>query len=315
MKKEILITGQIDKDVYSAVLEQTRNLTAADELNLRINSSGGNALDGLAIFDALSALPCKISAEILGVCASAATIVAAAATERMMSENALWMVHRAWLPVMGNADALREAAGLLEKIDARMVSIYAGITNRPESEIRSDIARDNYMSATAALSGGWITKVTGSDASAEAPTFDTMVADLKAHLSEPPKAHFSLAELCSMCANLFRSEEQKKEASAAAKLEELKVEHEKLSAELAAAKAAAAAAQEELKNKEQNILEREQLAVAAALKNIGADADNLPEPAEKQHDPKAENKKIFDIGMQSGLSAAIDAMYRTGAGA
>lgn len=309
MKKEILISGTINKELFASIMEQTQGLTAADEIILKINSNGGNAFDGLAIYDALTALPCKISVEILGVCASAATIVAAAGSTRLMSPRALWMVHRAWVPVCGNVDDLKRAVELLEKIDARMVEIYASITGRTSTEITAAIAADNYMSAETALAGGWVTGISGG-ADENARAYDDLCEEVKAQLSAPPEAHFTLAELVQRCSNLFRSDAQKQEISATAKLKELQASYEKLTGELEAARAAAAAAQEELTKKEASILEREQLAVAAALKNIGADADSLPPAKEPTGEPSATPANIIDIGSRGGLSAALDYIYR-----
>ena len=74
MNKEILIAGEISRETFVEIMEESSGLTAADNLILKINSEGGSAFDGLAIYDALKNLPCSRTAEILGVCASAATL-------------------------------------------------------------------------------------------------------------------------------------------------------------------------------------------------------------------------------------------------
>lgn len=308
MNKEILIAGEISRETFVKIMEESSGLTAADNLILKINSEGGSAFDGLAIYDALKNLPCSRTAEILGVCASAATLVAAACETRIIAPGAIWMVHRSHIPVSGNVDDLATAAALLEKIDARMVEIYVAITGRAADAIRADISTENFMSAQTALAGGWVTAI-AAEASSGVAAFDELMQQVRAKLETPPTSHFSLAELIARAGDMFRSEEAKTERKASAELAALKADFESVSAQLAAARADADAARAELEKMEAVIAEREQLAVAAALKNIGVNADDLPAPAEPEARRDVNSADILKIGAEQGLSAAISAWY------
>lgn len=308
MNKEILIAGEISRETFVKIMEESSGLTAADNLILKINSEGGSAFDGLAIYDALKNLPCSRTAEILGVCASAATLVAAACETRIIAPGAIWMVHRSHIPVSGNVDDLATASALLEKIDARMVEIYAAITGRDADAIRADISTENFMSAQTALAGGWVTAI-AAEASSGVAAFDELMQQVRAKLETPPTSHFSLSELIARAGDMFRSEEAKTERKASAELAALKADFESVSAQLAAARADADAARAELEKMEAVIAEREQLAVAAALKNIGVNADDLPAPAEPEARRDVNTADILKIGAEQGLSAAISAWY------
>ena len=309
MNKTILIAGEISRDTFVRIIEESAGLTAADSLTIRINSEGGSAFDGLAIYDALKKLPCSRIAEILGVCASAATLVAAACETRIIAPGAIWMVHRSHIPVSGNVDDLATASALLEKIDARMVEIYASITGRDAESIRADISTENFMSAQTALAGGWVTAIAPQDAAEPAAAFDDLMQQVRAKLATPPAAHFSLSDLLARAGDMFRSEESKSERKATAELAALKADFESVSAQLAAARADADAASAELEKMEAAIAEREQFAVAAALKNIGVNADDLPAPAEPEARQTVSPADIRKIGAEQGLSAAISAWY------
>lgn len=308
MNKEILIAGEISRETFVKIMEESSGLTAADNLILKINSEGGSAFDGLAIYDALKNLPCSRTAEILGVCASAATLVAAACETRIIAPGAIWMVHRSHIPVSGNVDDLATASALLEKIDARMVEIYVAITGRDADAIRADISTENFMSAQTALAGGWVTAI-AAEASSGVAAFDELMQQVRAKLETPPTSHFSLSELIARAGDMFRSDEAKTERKASAELAALKADFESVSAQLAAARADSDAARAELEKMEAVIAEREQLAVAAALKNIGVNADDLPAPAEPETRRDVNTADILKIGAEQGLSAAISAWY------
>lgn len=308
MNKEILIAGEISRETFVKIMEESSGLTAADNLILKINSEGGSAFDGLAIYDALKNLPCSRTAEILGVCASAATLVAAACETRIIAPGAIWMVHRSHIPVSGNVDDLATASALLEKIDARMVEIYVAITGRDADAIRADISTENFMSAQTALAGGWVTGI-AAEASSGVAAFDELMQQVRVKLETPPTSHFSLAELIARAGDMFRSDEAKTERKASVELAALKADFESVSAQLAAARADADAARAELEKMEAVIAEREQLAVAAALKNIGVNADDLPAPAEPEVRRDVNHADILKIGVEQGLAAAISAWY------
>lgn len=302
-----MLLGAISQDAFAGIAEETKNLTPADTLTLVINSDGGSAIDGLALHDLIAALPCRTEAEILGICASAATLVACACQKITISASSLWMVHRSWIYARGNAAELRDAADLLSKIDERMIAIYSARTGKSREEIIVAIEKDNYMSAAAALAGGWVDSI-AEEENSDAVALEEKISAVRAKLEAAPESGISLSELVARVADLFRTEEAKAERKAAVKLEELKAEHEKLTAELAAAKAEAKAAIAALQEKEASILEREQMAVAAALKNIGAASDELPDPGEPEPEtPEARNARILEAGRAGGLAAALAA--------
>lgn len=301
-----MLLGAISQDAFAGIAEETKNLTPADTLTLVINSDGGSAIDGLALHDLIAALPCRTEAEILGICASAATLVACACQKITISASSLWMVHRSWIYARGNAAELRDAADLLSKIDERMVAIYSARTGKSREEIIVAIEKDNYMSAAAALAGGWVDSI--AEEESDAVALEEKISAVRAKLEAAPESGISLSELVARVADLFRSEEAKAERKASVKLEELKAEHEKLTAELAAAKSEAKAAIAALQEKEASILEREQMAVAAALKNIGAASDEMPDPCEPEPEtPEARNARILEAGRAGGLAAALAA--------
>src|SRR5699024_7109121 len=126
---EIDIDGEIggasfDGEEYSfnttpAVKEQLREIgnLRADEITVNINSPGGLVNDGLAIHDALAQHPARIVTKVYGMTASAATIIAQAGDQRLMSRNALYLVHQAWGMALGNRADMLDMVDTLKQID------------------------------------------------------------------------------------------------------------------------------------------------------------------------------------------------------
>lgn len=117
-------------------LREIQNIRA-EKIIVNINSLGGYVNDGLAIHDVLAMHPAKIETRVIGMTASAATIIAQAGDVRKMSENALYLIHRAWGLVIGNVKTVREFIDELDKIDGRMAAIYAKRSGKTERKMLS----------------------------------------------------------------------------------------------------------------------------------------------------------------------------------
>src|SRR5699024_9340889 len=98
---------------------------------------------GLAIHDALAQHPARIVTKVYGMTASAATIIAQAGDERLMSENALYLVHRAWGLSMGNRNDMDEMMDTLEQIDKRIAGIYARRADKDAGEMMDLMDENN----------------------------------------------------------------------------------------------------------------------------------------------------------------------------
>ena len=88
----------------------------AKTIRVRFNSPGGSVFDGIAMANAIRTHKSRVVAHIDGLAASIATIVAVAADEVLISEGAFMMIHGPWSIVMGDSDAMREEADLLDRL-------------------------------------------------------------------------------------------------------------------------------------------------------------------------------------------------------
>lgn len=115
------------------------------EVVVNIRSTGGDVNDALLIHDALRQLPARITTRCYGYTASAATIIAQAASEgcREISANALYLIHTAVCATEGNAAEIAGKLDLLHQTDGRIASVYAARSGRPAAEFEALMAENN----------------------------------------------------------------------------------------------------------------------------------------------------------------------------
>lgn len=142
--------------------------SGARRIEVNIRSVGGNVHDALLIYDALCALAAdgaEVTTSCHGYVASAATVIAQAATSgrRLVSENALYLIHNATAALEGNSLDAGRTARLLDKTDGRIAQIYADRSGRPAGHFRELMARGGgrgeWLSAAEAVAAGLADRV------------------------------------------------------------------------------------------------------------------------------------------------------------
>lgn len=164
-----------DDDQRAAVYDNFRReidrigRSGARRVQVNIRSTGGNVEDALLIYDALCALAAQgaeITTSCHGYAASAATVIAQAATpgRRLVSSHALYLIHNSTTALEGNCLDAERTARLLDKTDERLAQIYATRSGRPVEQFRELMARDGgrgeWLSAAEAVSAGLADRVT-----------------------------------------------------------------------------------------------------------------------------------------------------------
>ncbi len=130
-------------------------------IHLRIDSPGGDVFAGRAMEQLITEHPGKVVAHIDGFAASAASYVALAAAERIISKGGQIMIHRAWTLTWGNEEELTKTAGLLRGIDETLIATYADRTGQPVDQIREWLNAETWFTSDKALEYGFATSVAG----------------------------------------------------------------------------------------------------------------------------------------------------------
>lgn len=147
---------------YERFRESLRQIAEidADEVVVNIRSTGGDVNDALLIHDALRQLPARITTCCFGFTASAATIIAQAASEgcRCLSPNALYLIHNSICAAEGNAVELASKIELLRQTDARIAALYAARSGRPveafEALMSENSGNGRWMNPDEAIAAG-----------------------------------------------------------------------------------------------------------------------------------------------------------------
>lgn len=116
-------------------------------VRLLVNSPGGDPFTGASIYNLLRGHGQPITTEILGMAASAASIVAMAGDQVLVARNGQAMIHRAQGMAFGDADTMRTVATLLDQTDAAMAGVYQARTGLPLEQIVNLMAAETFMSA------------------------------------------------------------------------------------------------------------------------------------------------------------------------
>ena len=168
---EIGFWGVQAKDFVNSV----RDVKSAG-IDVEINSPGGDVFAALAMYNALKGSGKVINVKVMGVAASAASLVAMAGDSIVMPQNTFMMIHNPWLFTQGNAAQLRETADTLDKIGDGIRATYAAKTKLSDEELTAILEKDTWLSADEALEMGFATEVIdGVEAQA---SFDMARADL-----------------------------------------------------------------------------------------------------------------------------------------
>lgn len=147
-------------DVSSSNLSrQLEELTDVTEINVYINSYGGEVAEGLAIYNALKRHKAKVNTYCDGFACSIASVIFMAGEERVMGESSLLMIHNAWSCACGNADDMRKLAEDLDKITQASVIAYKSHSTLSEEEIKNLLDNETWLLPEEALEYGFATGI------------------------------------------------------------------------------------------------------------------------------------------------------------
>lgn len=156
------IESETSSKYIKNVLEEN---TSATQINVYINSYGGEVKEGLGIYNQLKRHPAQVTVYIDGFACSIASVIAMAGDKVIMGANALMMIHHASMGVWGNAEELRKAANDVEVIDKASCSSYLIKAGDKLSEETLNQLLDNqtWLNANQCLEYGLIDAILGQE--------------------------------------------------------------------------------------------------------------------------------------------------------
>lgn len=156
---EVLLHGVIGWDFSSSDFAHAVASAGEGDLVVRINSLGGDFADGVAMYNALVRREGRVTAEVEGMAASAASIVAMGADHIVMREGATMFVHNPWTFAMGDAAGMAKVSGDLAKLEEEAAGIYARRTGRSLEDVREIMSADTLYTGEEAKEAGFADEV------------------------------------------------------------------------------------------------------------------------------------------------------------
>ena len=162
---ELILYGSIGSDEYwddisdKAFKQDIENLGDVENITLHINSPGGSVFSAVAIANTLKNHKAKITANIDGLAASAATIITSACDTVKMPKNALFMVHNPITFAYGNNQDMQKTLEMLNKVKNSIIETYLNKTKTDKETLSELMDNETWMSAEEAKEYGFVDEI------------------------------------------------------------------------------------------------------------------------------------------------------------
>lgn len=132
-------------------------------VTVSINSPGGDMFEGLAMYSMLREHPGEVTVKVMGLAASAASIIAMAGDQVQVARAGFLMIHNCWTVGIGNRHDFRELADQIEPFDAAMADVYAVRTGEDITAMQKLMDRESWIGGSAAVDQGFADALLASD--------------------------------------------------------------------------------------------------------------------------------------------------------
>lgn len=162
---EMVLSGTVgagffdDGFTYLDVVEALASIGRNNDVVVHINSGGGIATEGIAIFNALESHKGKVTVIVESVAASAASVIAMAGDDVVLRSGASMMIHDPAAFTVGNSGEHAKSVEMLETIATSMADIYAEKTGRKAKDIREEMKAETWMTAKEAVAKGYADRI------------------------------------------------------------------------------------------------------------------------------------------------------------
>ena len=162
---ELILYGSIGSDEYwddisdKVFKQDIENLGDVENITLHINSPGGSVFSAVAIANTLKNHKAKITANIDGLAASAATIITSACDTVRMPKNALFMVHNPITFAYGNNQDMQKTLEMLNKVKNSIIETYLNKAKTDKETLSELMDNETWMSAEEAEEYGFVDEI------------------------------------------------------------------------------------------------------------------------------------------------------------
>jgi ATP-dependent protease ClpP protease subunit len=148
--------GGLSSEVFAKALD---SLGKVKEIDLYVNSDGGDAFTGVSIYNMLVRHPAEIRVHIDGLAASIATLICMAGSTVEIGMGAWMMIHEPWWYGGGVANDLRKMAEMLDKLRGSLVDAYVRKTKMSPQKCSDLVAAETWMDSAQCLELGFVDSI------------------------------------------------------------------------------------------------------------------------------------------------------------
>ena len=158
--RNVFLTGEINMESAMSILSQLKYLASEsdEEINLYINSGGGEVTAGLLIYDLLQQMKVPVNMYCTGIAASMAAVILAGGQKgrRFILPHSKTMIHEPLLSggVGGSASSINNISDSILETRKILNGILAEHTGKTLKEINKATSFDNYMNAEESVAFG-----------------------------------------------------------------------------------------------------------------------------------------------------------------
>lgn len=198
-------TDEIKSSSYAGMKKNLEGVVG--DIELHINSKGGDAFEGMSMLALLKAHEGEKTAIIDGFCASAATLPLFAMDTIKAHETSMFLFHKSGTMAMGHASDLRKQADELDTIDNAVIDLYMKKFTGTQDELVALLDEDKLISAKQALEYGLIDEIISDEQEGtpqleddskvvmEKTTLETAVMESKEQVNENSKKIANLVDI------------------------------------------------------------------------------------------------------------------------
>lgn len=165
----VTMFGAIGEDYWSGGGITAKSVTAQlraignRPVEVQINSPGGDMFEGIAIYNVLREHAQGVTIKVMGMAASAASVIAMAGDTVEIGAASFLMIHNCWVVAVGNRHDMAETSTYLEPFDQAMADVYAQRTGRTAAECVGWMDAETYMSGSVAIDRGFADSLLAAD--------------------------------------------------------------------------------------------------------------------------------------------------------
>ncbi len=162
-ERTIVLSGEINNEMATKIVSELLCLdsTSHDDINLYINSVGGNVTDGFAIYDTMNYIKSDVRTICVGEASSMGAIILlnGAKGKRSALENSEIMIHQPLGGVKGQATDIEITSKRINDIKEKINKIISSKSGTSLTKVKKDVERDYYMDAKEARNYGIIDNI------------------------------------------------------------------------------------------------------------------------------------------------------------